>query len=54
MAKKKADNLERQAEKAGYRLEREERGSLVLWPKDGSTGTRFQDEEQVREHLEAS
>ncbi len=54
MAKKKTDNLERQAEKAGYSLEREKAGTLVLWPKDGSTGTRYQTEEQVREHLEAA
>ena len=53
MPKKKAD-LERQAEQAGYSLEREKAGTLVLWPKDGSTGTRFEDEEQVREHLRVS
>ena len=54
MAKKKAHNLEQQAEKAGYSLEREEAGTFVLWPKDGSTGTRFENEEQAREHLEAA
>lgn len=54
MPKKKAANLEEQAEKAGYVLEREKAGTLVLWPKNGSTGTRFESEKQVREHLEAS
>jgi hypothetical protein len=54
MAKKKTDNLEQQAEKEGYSLEREQAGTLVLWPKDGSTGTRFESEEQAREHLDAA
>ncbi len=52
--KKKAQSLEQQAAKAGYDLEREKAGTLVLWPKDGSTGTRFENEEQVRDHLEAA
>ena len=53
MAKKKTDNLERQADKAGYTLEREKAGTLVLWPHDGSTGTRFEDETQVRAYINA-
>ena len=54
MAKNKTQALERQAEKAGYDLEREKAGTLVLRPKDGTTATRFENEEQVREHLEAA
>ena len=54
MPKKKTDNLEQQAEKAGYELEREKAGTLVLRPKDGTTATRFENEGQVREHLEAA
>jgi hypothetical protein len=54
MPKKKVGSLERQAEQAGYELEREKAGTLVLWPKDGSTGTRFESEEQAREHLNIS
>jgi hypothetical protein len=52
--KKQAESLEQQAEKAGYSLEREKAGTLVLWPKSGATGTRFENEKQLREHLEAS